>query len=191
MTVKTPRKPRLTWASRRLAVVALSAALAAAPGMAVAQHSSAYEQISGQLQSQGFTITSVEKTWLGRVRIVARSAVYDREVVFVPATGEILRDYWVPRAGAQGTAGGKAGSSGASGGSEDEDFDDGESDDDEDDDEEDDEDNSGPGGGGDEDDEDDEEDNSGSGSSNSGSGSDNSGSGSGSSGSGSGSDDDD
>jgi len=47
-----------------------------------------------QLVDQGFTRISINTTFLGRVRIVATSAMRSREIIFNPRTGEILRDYW-------------------------------------------------------------------------------------------------
>lgn len=51
------------------------------------------EQIIKSLKEQGFTEIEMTRTWLGRVRIVARGAVGVREIVFNPANGVILRDY--------------------------------------------------------------------------------------------------
>ncbi len=47
-----------------------------------------------QLNQMGFVQFEVTHTLLGRVRIVATSDEYVRELVFIPRTGEILRDYW-------------------------------------------------------------------------------------------------
>ena len=65
------------------------------PGLASAQ--SVQEQIVSQLTAQGFTRIEISRTLLGRVKIEARSPSLDRELVFNPATGEILRDYWQNR----------------------------------------------------------------------------------------------
>ena len=132
--------------TRRAAMIAVTAmAIGVAPVSVAAQSGSPLSQIVRQLEDQGFTIQSVRRTWLGRTRIVARSRTYEREVVFVPSTGEILRDYWEELGGDSGSrrragggkssGGGNSGSGGSGGG------------------------NNGPGGGGDEDD--DEDDNSG------------------------------
>lgn len=53
------------------------------------------EQIITQLNDQGFDQMTVNRTLLGRVRIVARRGDLERELVFNPQTGEILRDLWV------------------------------------------------------------------------------------------------
>ena len=65
------------------------------PGLATAQ--SVQDQIVSQLTAQGFTRIEVSRTLLGRVKIEARSATLERELVFNPVTGEILRDYWEDR----------------------------------------------------------------------------------------------
>jgi len=54
---------------------------------------SVQDQIVEQLTAQGFYELDISRTLLGRTRIVAISADYRREIVFNPATGEILRDY--------------------------------------------------------------------------------------------------
>ncbi|WP_174867707.1 hypothetical protein [Ruegeria sp. HKCCD8929] len=121
------------------------------------------DSIVRQLHDQGFDRISVSRTFLGRSRIKASGRAIEREIIVNPATGEILRDYWVRRdkgessifSPGSGSSGSNSGSgSGNSGSGSD---------------------NSGPG-----------SQNSGSGSGNSGRGSSNSGSGSGNSGSGSG-----
>ena len=61
-------------------------------GLATAQ--SVQDQIVSQLTAQGFTRIEVSRTLLGRIKIDAKSATLDRELVFNPVTGEILRDYW-------------------------------------------------------------------------------------------------
>ncbi len=45
-----------------------------------------------QLKAQGFRRITVEKTLLGRVRIVSFSSGKRREIVLNPRTGEVLRD---------------------------------------------------------------------------------------------------
>lgn len=64
--------------------------LAALPATA----QSVQEQIVSQLAGQGFTKIELSRTFLGRVRVLASSDKLVRELVFNPATGEILRDYW-------------------------------------------------------------------------------------------------
>ena len=53
------------------------------------------EQVISNLRAQGFEVVQMDRTWLGRMWILSRSATVQREVVFNPATGEILRDYAV------------------------------------------------------------------------------------------------
>ena len=72
---------------------ALSLFLALAPAAVSAQ--SVQDQVVTQLQQQGFIQFEVTRTLLGRIRIVAVSATHRREIVLVPETGVILRDYWV------------------------------------------------------------------------------------------------
>lgn len=93
------------------------------------------DQIVAQLRKQGFGNIVVERTWLGRTRILAERSDARREIILNPSTGEILRDLWLSKSGApvQGAR------------ISDDDDDDGE-------------DNSGPGGGGDSDDDDDDDD---------------------------------
>jgi hypothetical protein len=50
-------------------------------------------RVAQALADQGFVVIRMERTWLGRLRVVAESATYYRELVFDPATGEILNDY--------------------------------------------------------------------------------------------------
>lgn len=49
--------------------------------------------VTASLQAQGFEVTLVHWTLLGRIRIIAVSADIRREIVINPNTGEILRDY--------------------------------------------------------------------------------------------------
>lgn len=51
------------------------------------------DQVVANLQAQGFEVVQMDRTWLGRMWILARSETVQREVVFNPGTGEILRDY--------------------------------------------------------------------------------------------------
>ncbi len=134
--------------------VAICLALAGAPQFAAAQ--SVQDQIVTQLQGQGFSQITLERTWLGRVRVTALRDDLRRELVFNPQTGEILRDYWRTISGNDGgpplfnPSGGGSNNPGGSGNDDDDEDDDDEDDDDEDDNDEDDRD--------DEDDDDDDED---------------------------------
>lgn len=68
--------------------------LAAAAGPLAAQGVT-QDQIIDQLRDQGYSEMRISQTFLGRTRIVAVSDEYRREIVFNPATGVIMRDYWV------------------------------------------------------------------------------------------------
>jgi len=52
------------------------------------------ETIVSQLEAQGFSRITITRTFLGRIRIHATSRDLEREIIFNPRTGEILRDYW-------------------------------------------------------------------------------------------------
>ena len=70
----------------------LAAGLALVASMAVAQ--SPADAVVQQLREQGYLEFAVSRTLLGRVRVVALAPDgTQREIVFNPATGEILRDY--------------------------------------------------------------------------------------------------
>lgn len=91
-----------------------------------------YERtIVEQLQAEGFRSISTERTWLGRMRIVAENGDGQREIVINPNNGEVLRDLWMADGGNSGggsgngasavssvnrESGGAASSSSASGG---------------------------------------------------------------------------
>lgn len=53
------------------------------------------EMVSDALEGQGYSVESVTRTLLGRVRIVASSGQIWREVVLDLSSGQILRDYAV------------------------------------------------------------------------------------------------
>ena len=72
--------------------LAICLALTGAPFAVAAQ--SVQDQIVTQLERQGFEGIALNRTWLGRVRVVAMRDDLRRELVFNPQTGEILRDYW-------------------------------------------------------------------------------------------------
>jgi hypothetical protein len=65
-------------------------ALSAAPALA----QSVEDQVLTQLQAQGFVEITMNRTLLGRLRVVATNDRYRRELVINPNTGAILRDYW-------------------------------------------------------------------------------------------------
>jgi hypothetical protein len=77
-------------------------AVAVAGGTAGAQ--TLEDSVVAQLREQGYVEFSVERTLLGRIKIVALSGSTYREIVINPSTGEILRDYWRNRDGRDGGA---------------------------------------------------------------------------------------
>lgn len=82
---------------RRLVFVAAGLAAGAARADPV-------DEIIAEIRSQGFTIARVQRTWLGRVRIIGQNEFYRREVVIDPTTGEIRRDLLIPRKPAAGAS---------------------------------------------------------------------------------------
>ncbi|MDB5657452.1 MAG: hypothetical protein JWS10_67 [Cypionkella sp.] len=89
----------------RRSFMALSAASIAgaagvlAPGAALAE--SYQSSVVEQLRGQGYRQINVERTLLGRVRIVAERRGGSREIILNPRTGEILRDVVVAADGRQ------------------------------------------------------------------------------------------
>jgi len=53
------------------------------------------EMVSDALQEQGYSVESITRTLLGRVRVVASAGQIWREVVIDLSSGQILRDYAV------------------------------------------------------------------------------------------------
>lgn len=97
----------------------LSILIASGPAQAQAQADNSLsptDEILSTLRTRGYDIVENERTWLGRQRIVARKDGTSREVVFIPATGEILRDYAISAGGAASNR--LAGDGGAAGGNE-------------------------------------------------------------------------
>ncbi len=144
---------------RRLLIAGAFAGLMAGSSMAQDMQT----QIIQRLSMEGYAEITIARTWLGRVRIVAIQDGLRREIVFNPATGEILRDLiqrlerdQSARSGGSGSSGssgsgksgsgnsgpggGGSGNSGPGGGDDDDDDDDEDDDEDDDDDDEDDDD---------------------------------------------------
>ncbi len=78
---------------KRLALVFAVVIGCAGPGFADAIS----DRVVALLRAQGFEVIQMDRTWLGRIWILAESKDVRREIVFNPATGEILRDYAVLR----------------------------------------------------------------------------------------------
>ena len=70
-----------------------------APDIALAE--SYQNAVVAQLRGQGYRQINVERTLLGRVRIVAERRGGSREIILNPRTGEILRDVVVAADGQQ------------------------------------------------------------------------------------------
>lgn len=68
--------------------VALSLPLAAPVWAQTAQ-----DQVIKELTQLGYRHFTVSRTWLGRVRVVAKGKPGTREIVLNPSTGVVLRDY--------------------------------------------------------------------------------------------------
>jgi hypothetical protein len=67
-----------------LAVLSLSAE-------AFAQ-SSVADDVVARLQSSGYTISNVRKSWLGRIVVTASNETLEREIVLNRTSGEVIRD---------------------------------------------------------------------------------------------------
>lgn len=79
---------------RRVFLAALVGGMAAA-GMAEARDRS--DDIVRELKRNGYRVTEVGRTFLGRVRILVTRDGGRREIIVNPVTGEILRDLWIAR----------------------------------------------------------------------------------------------
>jgi hypothetical protein len=141
--------------SRRQFLLTLAAGIASfAAGGAMAQGSPT-DQVAAQIRAQGFEIVRVNRTLLGRVRVVARRGAQMREVVFDPRNGAILRDYsWTQAPSGEGDGGPRPSESGGAGNGNGGSNGGGENDDDDDDDDS----GGGSGGGGGHNDDDDDDD---------------------------------
>jgi hypothetical protein len=85
--------------TRRHFLLTLGSALLAG-GPALAQQDAATRSVVRQLEAQGFEVSSVRTTLLGRVRVLSRRGDLRREIVFDPRNGSILRDFTVDDGGA-------------------------------------------------------------------------------------------
>lgn len=76
-----------------------------AVGLALASPAAAQDYVDSivhQLKKQGYRSIVLERTLLGRVRILADRKDGEREIIVNPRTGEILRDLWIPVDGTKG-----------------------------------------------------------------------------------------
>lgn len=62
------------------------------------------DDVVDQLEKQGFTGISIQRTLLGRIRITGRRPGGQREIILNPKTGEILRDLWQDSNGQSGAS---------------------------------------------------------------------------------------
>lgn len=111
---------------RFLATLGATVALGAGPAMARSKGEAVIERIREQLARQGYERIDVERTLLGRVRIMADGPKARREIIVDPRTGEILRDLWQVLDPGDGMTGGDPlldGDDGGSGGHDDKDDD--------------------------------------------------------------------
>ena len=131
---------------RTLVSLCVASFMAASPASAAATQ----ESIVAELTEQGFTRIEIGRTLLGRVRVVAYGDGFQREIVFNPGSGVILRDLSTATGSGSGqklfkaNSGSGSGSSnsgsGSSGSGSDDDSDDDDDDDEDDDDDDDDDD---------------------------------------------------
>ena len=64
------------------------------------------QQVSEQLAAQGYEVTEVKKTILGRYKIEAVAPGYEREIVVTAGGGTVLRDEWKATDGGSASSGG-------------------------------------------------------------------------------------
>ena len=77
----------------RLLQIVLALVLAFGAGTGAARADQDFTTpIVERLQGEGFVVSQIKRTWLGRILIVSQNGEYLREVVINPHTGEILRD---------------------------------------------------------------------------------------------------
>ncbi len=68
------------------------AVLAALTAIAVPALADVAEEIAAEMQAEGYTDVEIERTLLGRTRVIGEAPGRRREVVIDRGTGEILRD---------------------------------------------------------------------------------------------------
>lgn len=81
------------------AALLLSASIASAQIPARYANDPVVLRIAEQLATQGFEITEVSITLLGRYKIEANAPGYNREIVYAPGTNTVLKDEWQESAG--------------------------------------------------------------------------------------------
>lgn len=78
---------------RHLGVVCLALLVTVQPAFAADRIT--LNMVKAALQGQGYTVDTVTRTLLGRVRLIASDGAVWREIVLDPSSGQILRDYAV------------------------------------------------------------------------------------------------
>jgi len=73
-------------------VICLTGFLAVASAPVWADGDGYVASVTRQLKAQGYKITQISRTFLGRVRFEAKRKDVEREIVINPRTGEVLRD---------------------------------------------------------------------------------------------------
>ncbi|SLN42754.1 hypothetical protein TRL7639_02207 [Falsiruegeria litorea R37] len=87
--------PRLTSTVLLMLILSHQPSLAQTPDIA--------QPMVSRLQTEGYTVTEVSRTWLGRILITATTEGHLREIVLNRTTGEILRDRLFPLRSSDGT----------------------------------------------------------------------------------------
>ena len=77
-----------------LAALLLSTSLAAQGALAQTDARQPHDRVTEALETLGFSVDRVSRTWLGRIRIEASKGSVSRELIVNRTTGEVLRDYW-------------------------------------------------------------------------------------------------
>lgn len=91
-------KNRLIPTLPALAALVAALLLAIAPLPALAQTSES--ALVARIEAEGFTLVERHNSWLGRVVLEFRAGFRERQVIYDPVQGVILRDYWEePREG--------------------------------------------------------------------------------------------
>lgn len=81
------------YSRRRLLIATMASCAMAMATPAMAQDDRVTRGVLRQLERQGFEIERINRTWLGRVRILASRRGQSRELVVDPRNGAILRDF--------------------------------------------------------------------------------------------------
>lgn len=87
--------PRLTSTVLLMLLLAHQPALAETPDIA--------QPVVSRLQTEGYSVTEVSRTWLGRILITATTPGHLREIVLNRTTGEVLRDRVFPLRSSDGS----------------------------------------------------------------------------------------